>query len=140
MVEASLAAYAYVANNPLNATDPSGKCLEDLCIIEGTVVVVLVVGACAMLLSSLRWNKGGTPKSMPPVSVPGPNLDPGYDPSHLGSPMSPGGGPIAKRLAVILAGILVFVFGPAPLPPAPRSKPSPTPTPTPKPKPIRLYI
>jgi RHS repeat-associated protein len=38
--------YAYVRNDPLNLADPSGRCVWDLCITEGTVVVVgaIVIG------------------------------------------------------------------------------------------------
>jgi uncharacterized protein RhaS with RHS repeats len=31
--------YAYVENDPVNNTDPSGKCIEDLCIVEGAAVI-----------------------------------------------------------------------------------------------------
>jgi len=34
--------YAYVNDDPLNRTDPSGKCIEDLCIVEGAAVVEAV--------------------------------------------------------------------------------------------------
>jgi RHS repeat-associated protein len=40
--------YAYVANDPVNKTDPSGKCIWDLCIGEGYVAAMAVTGAVAV--------------------------------------------------------------------------------------------
>lgn len=34
--------YAYVGNDPVDGTDPSGKCIEDLCIVEGAAVIEAV--------------------------------------------------------------------------------------------------
>ena len=38
--------YAYVGNDPLNHTDFSGNCAEDLCIVEGAVAGCLASQAC----------------------------------------------------------------------------------------------
>jgi RHS repeat-associated protein len=37
---ASQHGYSYSHNNPVNLTDPTGNCIYDLCIIEGTIIVV----------------------------------------------------------------------------------------------------
>jgi RHS repeat-associated protein len=39
--------YTYVGNDPLDKADPSGKCVEDACVVEGTIAVegVIYVGA-----------------------------------------------------------------------------------------------
>ena len=39
--------YAYARNNPLKYTDPSGHCVWDLCIVEGTVLVTAMTYAFA---------------------------------------------------------------------------------------------
>jgi RHS repeat-associated protein len=38
--------YAYVNNDPLNLTDPSGRCIEDACIGEAALVAACVEGGC----------------------------------------------------------------------------------------------
>ena len=35
------ALYTYVGNDPLDRTDPSGNCIEDLCIVEGLIAFAL---------------------------------------------------------------------------------------------------
>ncbi|MGH6846354.1 MAG: RHS repeat-associated core domain-containing protein, partial [Methylocella sp.] len=43
--------YTYVGNDPTDHTDPSGKCLEDACVVEGGVVVVgglVVITGCVI--------------------------------------------------------------------------------------------
>ncbi|WP_269514511.1 RHS repeat-associated core domain-containing protein [Brevundimonas subvibrioides] len=39
--------YAYVANDPVNHTDPSGKCFWDGCVVEGTVLLAAYAGSVA---------------------------------------------------------------------------------------------
>ena len=47
--------YSYVQNNPVNLTDPTGMCLEDLCIVEGAAAYALfkaaTVGAGALAVA-----------------------------------------------------------------------------------------
>ena len=43
--------YAYVRNNPLRYTDPSGHCLEDACILEGAAVYAAASATVAWLSS-----------------------------------------------------------------------------------------
>ncbi|WP_221262863.1 RHS repeat-associated core domain-containing protein [Sphingomonas kyeonggiensis] len=69
--------YAYVANDPINHTDPSGNCIEDLCIGEGAVAACLASQACtagaAALIAGTAYYGGkliqaivgGPPKSPP---------------------------------------------------------------------------
>lgn len=48
--------YAYTQNNPINRTDPDGRCAEDACIIEGGVAVsagVIYVGAAALVAAGV---------------------------------------------------------------------------------------
>ena len=46
--------YAYVGNDPLNRTDPSGKCVEDFCVIEAVLVVGCVEGGCEAAAASIE--------------------------------------------------------------------------------------
>jgi large repetitive protein len=48
--------YAYANDNPLTGTDPSGHCLEDACVVEGTVVVMGAMAAAAWI-SQQSWYK-----------------------------------------------------------------------------------
>ena len=48
--------YAYANNNPINHTDPDGRCVEDACIVEGGVAVgagVVYVGAAALVAAGV---------------------------------------------------------------------------------------
>lgn len=44
--------YAYVANDPVNQTDPSGNCAEDACIVEG-IVACAATAPCAAAASAI---------------------------------------------------------------------------------------
>jgi RHS repeat-associated protein len=44
--------YTYVGNDPLDKTDPSGKCFEDACVLEGTVAVEGIIYAGAAIAAT----------------------------------------------------------------------------------------
>ncbi|MCT9112241.1 DNRLRE domain-containing protein [Streptomyces mirabilis] len=53
--------YAYANGGPLNGTDPSGHCLEDACVIEGTLVVAglsALAGYASQQLSHMSFSFG----------------------------------------------------------------------------------
>jgi RHS repeat-associated protein len=99
--------YAYVDNDPVNKNDPSGKCVWDLCAVEGYVAVVAVAavataicygtGACQRAGDAVRhtvdhvMNSRGdgasSPSSQPQIS----NRPPGSD-GKRGSTGGPGAG------------------------------------------------
>lgn len=72
--------YVYVNNNPMNHTDPSGKCLEDLCIVEAGIAcaatpacagAVLAVGAVvvgAMTEHAVENTPGLAPITIDPTT------------------------------------------------------------------------
>ncbi|MCX4589839.1 DNA/RNA non-specific endonuclease [Streptomyces sp. NBC_01549] len=53
--------YTYANGGPLNGTDPSGHCLEDACVIEGTLVVAglsVLAGYASQQLSHMSFSFG----------------------------------------------------------------------------------
>lgn len=75
--------YVYVNNNPINHTDPSGKCLEDLCIGEAIVAcaatpcgaAVVAAGAAVVAVLTVRAVQNTPPitqesRSKPPEPLP----------------------------------------------------------------------
>jgi RHS repeat-associated protein len=54
--------YAYVANDPLNKTDPSGNCVWDLCIVEASAATATATLACAAVcpaaVEGVKWVGG----------------------------------------------------------------------------------
>lgn len=51
----SLNNYVYAVNNPVNLIDPSGRCIEDACIVEGIVVVEGVELAAEGVAAAESW-------------------------------------------------------------------------------------
>ncbi|ODN41414.1 RHS repeat-associated core domain-containing protein [Piscirickettsia litoralis] len=49
LASGSLNNYAYVANNPVNLSDPHGTCIEDACIVEGAAVAAVVEEAAPIV-------------------------------------------------------------------------------------------
>lgn len=45
--------YAYVGDDPLNATDPSGLCFEDACVVEGVGAGAVYAGASALIAAGV---------------------------------------------------------------------------------------
>ncbi|WP_066793543.1 RHS repeat domain-containing protein [Sphingomonas soli] len=79
--------YSYVDNDPLNKEDPSGKCLWDLCISEGTAVAVIGVtivvgagcyfsGACARFSDAVQKGVEHWTKKEGSDAKPKPNRNP----------------------------------------------------------------
>ena len=53
--------YAYSLNNPVKYTDPSGHCIEDLCIVEGTTFIVL---AFIATYATIEATQPGRPEAL----------------------------------------------------------------------------
>ncbi len=111
----SINIYGYVGNDPLNAIDPTGLCVQDACIIEGSaaaaaygVLYALVaagvcVQVCQPILESIQsmagsvWSQVGPTFMKPPANAWDPNgpKAPGYPGGENGHPdyKDPKGGP-----------------------------------------------
>ena len=57
--------YAYVESNPLNFSDPSGRCIEDLCIVEGIVVIAVVTLIISVAANSQQPRRSSSAQSDP---------------------------------------------------------------------------
>lgn len=87
--------YAYVDGNPTTATDPSGHCVEDLCIGEGILTylaIVTIVAIVAVEIHNLQthpisvsgvFGNGGTWSDNAPASVSGPTATSGASNSEM---------------------------------------------------------
>jgi hypothetical protein len=54
-----LNSYSYAEDNPITKSDPSGKCLEDGCIIEGVAAVGFVVGIASQAFDDAQTGAFG---------------------------------------------------------------------------------
>jgi len=100
--------YAYVNNNPIKNTDPSGKCIWDACVVETYVVAIAIAGVAAytskIILDNIRdhpvvvsnESSPNNDSSSPVVASDGSTLSdrqPGND-GKVGSTGGPGAGKV----------------------------------------------